>query len=457
MLCPISSLGQFDPNTDRWGMDFRDFAVPENPRACLAACRTEPRCRAFTFRTAAVAYGRPHCWLKSDIPPARFAQGTTSGIVRPKEVAVQSRAVEQSTDRRGSDFRDFAGPQNRPSFDVSQYVHDSWKVQEGFTWSRTNSIAQTPDGYLWVGTDDSRAVAAGPGLFRFDGDRNSRWEPPQGQQLPNNLISYLLAARDGTLWIGTANGLASLKDDKITHYEGLTGYYIFTILEDRGGTIWISGIGTPTGRLCAIRANSIHCYGEDGNLGIGVLGLYEDRKGNLWAAVMNGFWRWRPGAPEFYSIPGAMDGIRAFIEDDDGGLLFTTRGGLKRLINGKIEPYSLPGNLEPPRVMGMLRDRDGGLWLGTWITASCTSTKGGRIRILTAFPASTLPRCSRITKAIFGQLLRKASIAFAILPPKRVSHRWSSDGSRPMAQSTPLPTGCVCPRRYAILRLITGS
>lgn len=96
------------------------------------------------------------------------------------------------------------------------------------------------------------------------------------------------------------------------------------------------------------------------------MSLYEDRKGNLWAAVMNGFWRWKPGPPDFYSVPGALDGIRAFIESDDGGLLFTGLGGINRLMNGKIEPYSIPGNLQPLRVMRMLRDRDGGLWLGTW-------------------------------------------------------------------------------------------
>ena len=372
MLCSSACLAQLELNTDHWGMDFRDFAVPENPRACFDACRAEPRCRAFTFRTAAVAYGRPHCWLKSDVPPARYAQGATSGIVRPEEVAARPPAPEPNTDRRGTDFQDLAVPKSDrglaldSSLDVSQYIHDSWRVQEGFTWARINSIAQTPDGYLWVGTDAARNVAAGTGLYRFDGDRNIRWEPPSGQQLPSNLISSLLAARDGTLWIGTSNGLASWKDGKLRHFEGFAGFYIFAILEDRSGVVWVSGIGTPTGRLCAIQASSIHCYGEDGKLGIGVTGLYEDRNANLWAAVVNGFWRWKPGPPDFYSMPGALDGIRDFIEGDNGGLLFTTRSGIKRLMNGKIEPYSLPGNLQQLRVMRMLRDRDGGLWLGTW-------------------------------------------------------------------------------------------
>jgi hypothetical protein len=112
MLCSSACSAQLEPNTDLWGMDFRDFAVPENPRACLDACRAEPRCRAFTFRTAAVAYGRPHCWLKSDIPPARYAHGATSGIVRPEEAAAGRPSFERNTDRGGGDFRDFAVPDN---------------------------------------------------------------------------------------------------------------------------------------------------------------------------------------------------------------------------------------------------------------------------------------------------------------------------------------------------------
>src|SRR5271166_3754188 len=40
-----------------------------------------------------------------------------------------------------------------PSLDVSQYAHTSWKVREGFTKGPITSIAQTPDGYLWLGTE----------------------------------------------------------------------------------------------------------------------------------------------------------------------------------------------------------------------------------------------------------------------------------------------------------------
>ena len=51
-----------------------------------------------------------------------------------------------------------------PSLDVSQYAHTSWKIPDGFAQGAIGSIAQTPDGYLWLGTEF--------GLLRFDGMRN---------------------------------------------------------------------------------------------------------------------------------------------------------------------------------------------------------------------------------------------------------------------------------------------
>src|SRR5216683_6822885 len=82
-----------------------------------------------------------------------------------------------------------------PALDVSQYSHTSWKIRDGFSRGLINTIAQTPDGYLWLGTDF--------GLLRFDGVKNVVWQPPSGQPLPSNRVNRLLVARDGTLWIAT--------------------------------------------------------------------------------------------------------------------------------------------------------------------------------------------------------------------------------------------------------------
>src|ERR1700741_2513687 len=86
------------------------------------------------------------------------------------------------------------------SLDVSQYAHASWKNGEGFPEGIIRSIAQTADGYLWLGTEF--------GLGRFDGGRAVPGEPPAGQHLPSSDIRSLHGARDGRLWIGTFRGLA---------------------------------------------------------------------------------------------------------------------------------------------------------------------------------------------------------------------------------------------------------
>jgi signal transduction histidine kinase/ligand-binding sensor domain-containing protein len=243
-----------------------------------------------------------------------------------------------------------------PALDVSQYAHTAWRIREGFSKGTIRAIAQTPDGYFWLGTEF--------GLLRFDGVRVVPWQPPPDQHLPSNWIISLVTARNGTLWIGTFKGLASWKNGKLTQYTELAGLYVLRLLEDREGTVWVGAGGVPTGRLCAIQGGSVHCYGQDGSLGVGVVGLYEDGKGNLWAGVNNGLWRWKPGASNFYSMPNAVDSVQSFAEGDDGTLLIGTRAGITRLVDRNIETYLLPG---APRanVNRMLRDRAGGLWVGT--------------------------------------------------------------------------------------------
>src|SRR5215471_3775482 len=179
------------------------------------------------------------------------------------------------------------------SLDISQYIHTAWKVRDGFTKGLIGSIAQTPDGYLWLGTRS--------GLYRFDGVRVVPWVPPAGEQLPSNSIGSLLVARDGTLWIGTMKGLASWKDGKLTQYRDLAGQWTFGFVQDRDGTVWV-GVGLGSGKLCAVRSGSVQCYGS-GIFGHFATPMYQDHKGNLWVASDKGFWRWAPGTPEHYSYP----------------------------------------------------------------------------------------------------------------------------------------------------------
>src|SRR5258705_4737176 len=81
-----------------------------------------------------------------------------------------------------------------PALDVNQYAHTSWNIRDGFSKGSISSIAQTPDGYLWLGTQF--------GLLRFDGVKNVPWRSPPDHQLPSDAIMVSLVARYRPLWIG---------------------------------------------------------------------------------------------------------------------------------------------------------------------------------------------------------------------------------------------------------------
>src|SRR5262245_58570013 len=86
---------------------------------------------------------------------------------------------------------------------ISQYGHTAWRIQDGVFSGAPNALAQTPDGYIWIGTQS--------GLVRFDGVRFVPWTPGNGKGLAgSNSIFSLLVGRDGSLWIGTGSNLAHL-------------------------------------------------------------------------------------------------------------------------------------------------------------------------------------------------------------------------------------------------------
>jgi PAS domain S-box-containing protein len=249
-----------------------------------------------------------------------------------------------------------------PPLQIAQYAHTSWTARDGYALGLVFAMAQTPDGYLWLGGSF--------GLFRFDGVRFVPWQPPAGESLPSKPYS-LLVSRDGTLWIGTFNGLVSWDGTRLTHYPQTGKGFVTSLLEDRDGTIW-AGELADHGRLCAVRHGQAQCDQANGGFGTFVWSLAEDRTGALWAGAESGLWRWRPGPPQRIDTAGRRLGD--LITTSDGQLLIgLRRAGLARLAGDKLVPYAVrsaspPAELLPDRDIQankLLRDRDGGVWIGT--------------------------------------------------------------------------------------------
>jgi ligand-binding sensor domain-containing protein/signal transduction histidine kinase len=243
-----------------------------------------------------------------------------------------------------------------PSLDVSQYAHTAWRFREGFAKSAIESIAQTPDGYLWFGTE--------AGLARFDGVRSVPWQPRAGEALPDAHVRLLLAAHDGTLWIGTFAGLASLARGALTSYPRLDGSVINGLAEDREGTIWV-GARTFEGEitLCTIARGDRDCR-DAPRLDPPADLLYSDSRGRVWAANRSGVWRLSPGPLKAFPLP-TQSNFLMMTEDADGALLVAAAAGIRRIVGDRVEPYTAPGIAPDLRAISLLRDRDGALWIRT--------------------------------------------------------------------------------------------
>jgi len=161
---------------------------------------------------------------------------------------------------------------------ISQFTHTSWSAKDGIP-GPVRAIAQTPDGYLWLGTE--------AGLYRFDGLRFAPIEPGAvaGHQ-HSQAVWSLCAARDGSLWIGFGSGgVGRLQNGRVIRYsseEGAPEGGILSIVEDSTGVIWAggqyafgrfeNGAWRPVGK-------------EMGYLAPGAQVLLVDSQGALWAAT----------------------------------------------------------------------------------------------------------------------------------------------------------------------------
>ncbi len=119
-----------------------------------------------------------------------------------------------------------------PAKEINKYRHRVWMKKDGLPSNSVHAIVQSPDGYLWFGTDD--------GLARFDGQLFTIFTTRTTPALLGNQIFSLLLSSDSTLWIGTrGGGVNCLSNSTFSTFrvDGVS-HIVWVSVEDDDGVIW---------------------------------------------------------------------------------------------------------------------------------------------------------------------------------------------------------------------------
>lgn len=237
---------------------------------------------------------------------------------------------------------------------ISQFHYSFWSEKDGAPGD-VSALAQTKDGYLWIGS--------ARGLFRFDGVKFEEYKPQSGVDLPSHSISSLMATSDGGLWIAfDPNGTGFVKDGSLTVFkrpEEQPPSPIHCFAQDLDGRIWG---GTETGLVLRQGTRWVP-VGSDWNFTPEMIRyLLVDREGTLWVATIKQVTSLRRGATKFE--PGGLvgTGITTLAQVKDGRVWFVDDGSFE------AAPVPTKGNTERPRVVAddlheLLVDRNGAMWI----------------------------------------------------------------------------------------------
>ena len=243
--------------------------------------------------------------------------------------------------------------------ELSQFNHEVWLTENGLPQNTVHAIAQTRDGYIWIGTEE--------GLTRFDGVKFTIFDKQNTPEFKSNYIRTLFADRQGALWIGTAQGLVRMLNGKFTVFtrdEGLPSETIQAIHEDREGNLWVA---TATG-LGLFKSGGLTTFTTKERLISGsIQALFEDADSALWIATPYGVGRVKDGKFTNYTVRDGLGGnsVRAIQQDRNGRLWFGSLGGLTSFDGNRFTNYTTRDGLPNDRIISLQAERDGGLLIGT--------------------------------------------------------------------------------------------
>ncbi len=259
-----------------------------------------------------------------------------------------------------------------PNKHLTQYMHTSWRIQDGSAPAGIEGIAQTLDGYLWFSSDSQ-------GMYRFDGVRFLPWTlSPNGKTI--NAIVSVYGDHAGGLWALGERETVHLKGGVVTSHFNLDGIQDFQqISEDPDGSVWVvrgrtAGSEAP---LCHITERMVKCFGESDGVPISPAdSLLADGKGGFWLGGQTALIHWHDGVSEMYRIEAlksnaGQNGIASLAHGPDGSLWVGIQAegpglGLGQLKEGAVKPFVTPTFDGSKVVVNAMRfDHDGNLWVGT--------------------------------------------------------------------------------------------
>lgn len=245
-----------------------------------------------------------------------------------------------------------------PHRSMSQYIHRYWNSVAEFSGGSVNAIEQTPDGYLWVGTDH--------GLIRFDGFTFQAVQLPLAAPSSKSPILGLATDAEGGLWIQRQGAsvlrYAGGRFEVITAGSSPVASQVVGMTKDGKGGVLISDIAS--GILLFRGKNSQRLVTSDAMPGT-VTSIAETTGGRIWlGALLEGLFsrsdgRTTPAA----GLPDRK--VNCLLSVNGNELWIGTDKALYRWDGKDFHRTPLPTALGEVQVLSLLSDRNANLWVGT--------------------------------------------------------------------------------------------
>ncbi|MCP4220763.1 MAG: hypothetical protein GY765_39410, partial [bacterium] len=253
-----------------------------------------------------------------------------------------------------------------PGKPLSKYLLDQWGTKQGLPSDAITGIAQTPDGYLWIGTTR--------GLVRYDGVKQEVFVV---NTIDSSSIFWntgpLQVTSQGVLWMGWRYGMALYKDREfktLSDAKNAPATPVGTIKEDSYGNLWAA----TANHLYLYRDGVFTSINQPGGLkATAIRQIFEDRKGILWlASFADGLYYGRQSKFDKYEIDGFDDyRCNTTFQDRHETLWVGTNLGLIQIENPlsttakKITLHTREDGLAHNIITDLKEDGDGNLWVGT--------------------------------------------------------------------------------------------